>query len=186
MKRSVYCSLSIACSLFAISGCSTLNTRLSISKKELPASFEDQKSAPSIANMQWRKYFADTQLQKLIDDALTSNIDLQLALQRIEISRSSVKLANAVLLPQVNLSVAGGVRKFGLYTMDGAGNATTDITPGQTVPVNLPDIFLGVQSSWEVDVWRKLRNRRASAILIEHRRDKLCHLESGCRGCEPI
>ena len=48
--------------------------------------------------------------------------------------------------------------------MDGAGNATTEITPGQIVPTNLPDIYLGLQSSWEIDVWRKLRNQRQSAI----------------------
>ena len=85
-------------------------------------------------------------------------------MQRIEISRSSVKLANGALLPQVSFSVGGGVRKFGLYTMDGAGNATTEITPGQTVPVNLPDMYIGLQSSWEIDIWGKLRSQRQSAI----------------------
>lgn len=131
----------------------------------MPASFGNQKStAGSIANINWREYFADTHLQKLIDTAISNNIDLQMALQRIEVSRSSVKLANGALLPQVSLNVGGGVRKFGLYTMDGAGNATTEITPGQTVPVNLPDMYLGLQSSWEIDVWGKLRNQRQSAI----------------------
>jgi NodT family efflux transporter outer membrane factor (OMF) lipoprotein len=48
--------------------------------------------------------------------------------------------------------------------MDGAGNATTDITAGQTVPINLPDMYLGLQTSWEIDVWGKLRNQRQSAI----------------------
>jgi multidrug efflux system outer membrane protein len=48
--------------------------------------------------------------------------------------------------------------------MDGAGNATTEITPGQIVPVNLPDIYLGLQSSWEIDIWGKLQNQRKSAI----------------------
>ena len=48
--------------------------------------------------------------------------------------------------------------------MDGAGNATTEITPGQTVPVNLPDMYIGLQSSWEIDIWGKLRNQRKSAI----------------------
>jgi multidrug efflux system outer membrane protein len=87
-----------------------------------------------------------------------------MALQRIEVSRSSVKLANGALLPQVSLNVGGSVRRFGLYTMDGAGNATTEITPGQIVPTNLPDMYLGLQSSWEIDVWGKLRNQRQSAI----------------------
>ena len=97
----------------------------------------------TIASLNWREYFTDKHLQKLIDAAVKNNPDLQMALQRIEVSRSSVKLANGALLPQVSLNVGGSVRRFGLYTMDGAGNATTEITPGQIVPTNLPDIYLG-------------------------------------------
>ena len=165
MKTRIYYTLTVSFLTIAFSGCATLNTDLSIPDKAMPASFGNQKStADSIVTINWREYFADTHLQKLIDTAISNNIDLQMALQRIEMSRSSVKLANGALLPQVSLNAGGGVRKFGLYTMDGAGNATTEITPGQTVPVNLPDIYLGLQSSWEIDVWGKLRNQRQSAI----------------------
>lgn len=130
----------------------------------MPASFKNQKSSASIAGIKWRQYFPDVRLQKLIDTAIRNNMDLQVALQRIEMSRSSVKLASGALLPKVSLNVGGSVRRFGLYTMDGAGNASTEITPGQTVPVNLPDLYLGLQSSWEIDIWGRLRNQRKSAI----------------------
>jgi multidrug efflux system outer membrane protein len=163
MKTRIFYPFGISLLLIAFSGCS-LNTNLSIPEKEMPASFKNQKSSASIAGVKWRQYFADVRLQKLIDTAISNNIDLQIALQRIEMSRSSVKLANGALLPKVSLNVGGSVRRFGLYTMDGAGNASTEITPGQTVPVNLPDLYLGLQSSWEVDIWGKLRNQRKSAI----------------------
>jgi NodT family efflux transporter outer membrane factor (OMF) lipoprotein len=148
------------------SGCA-LNTELSIPEKPLPETFAQssiKKDNVTIASLNWREYFTDKHLQKLIDTAVKNNPDLQMALQRIEVSRSSVKLANGALLPQVSLNVGGSVRRFGLYTMDGAGNATTEITPGQIVPTNLPDMYLGLQSSWEIDVWGKLRNQRQSAI----------------------
>lgn len=165
MKRRIYCPLTLPFLLITFSGCSTLNTDLSIPEKEIPAGFQNQKSSSTtIADIKWRQYFADALLQKLIDTAISNNSDLQIALQRIEMSRSSVKLANGALLPQVSLNVGGSVRRFGLYTMDGAGNASTEITPGQTVPVNLPDMYVGLQSSWEVDIWGKLRNQRKSAI----------------------
>ncbi|WP_340124024.1 efflux transporter outer membrane subunit [Methylobacter svalbardensis] len=163
MTTRIYYTLSIAFLLISFSGCS-LNTNLPIPEKEIPISFQNQKSSTTIASIKWRQYFTDALLQKLIDTAISNNIGLQIALQRIEISRSSVKLANGALLPQVSLNVGGSVRRFGLYTMDGAGNATTEITPGQNIPVNLPDIYLGLQSSWEVDIWGKLRNQRKSAI----------------------
>jgi NodT family efflux transporter outer membrane factor (OMF) lipoprotein len=163
MKTRIFYPFGISLLLIAFSGCS-LNTNLSIPEKEMPASFNNQKSSTSIAGVKWRQYFADVRLQKLIDTAISNNIDLQIALQRIEMSRSSVKLANGALLPQVSLNVGGSVRKFGLYTMDGAGNASTEITPGQIVPEHLPDYYLGLQSSWEIDILGKLRNQRKSAI----------------------
>ncbi len=164
LKSIIFYRLSVPFLIFAASGCGTLNTDLSIPEKEIPASFPNQKSTTTIANINWRQYFDDTLLVKLIDTAIRNNIDLQMALQRIEVSRSSVTFANGALLPQVDLKVGGGVQKFGLFTMDGAGNASTEITPGQTVPENLTDIFLGLQASWEVDIWGKLRNQRKSAI----------------------
>ncbi|MFU8788898.1 MAG: efflux transporter outer membrane subunit [Methylobacter sp.] len=164
MKRKIYCSLTLSFFLITFSGCSALNTDLSIPEKEIPAAFQNQKKSATIAGIKWRQYFTDTLLLKLIDTAINNNIDLQMALQRIEMSRSSVKLANGALLPQVSLVIGGSVRRFGLYTMDGAGNATTEITTGQIVPENLPDYYLGLQSSWEIDIWGKLRNQRKSAI----------------------
>lgn len=164
MKHKTRYRFSISLLLVTFAGCADLNTDLSIPDKAMPASFQEKRNTATIANMNWRRYFADPLLIKLIDTAVGNNLDLRSALQRIETARASVKLANAALLPQVSLNVGGGVRKFGLYTMDGAGNATTEITPGRTVPVNLPDIYLGLQSAWEIDVWDKLRNQRDAAV----------------------
>ena len=154
-------------SIAGLTGCSSLNTALSIPEKTLPDTFTqtvDKNEGITVASVNWREYFTDNNLQNLLDEAVKNNPDLQMALQRIEISRSSIKLANGVLLPQVSLNVGGSVRRFGLYTMDGAGNSTTQITPGQTIPTNLPDMYLGMQSSWEIDIWEKLRHQRESAI----------------------
>jgi len=154
-------------SMMGLTGCSSLNTALSIPEKTLPDTFTqtvDKQEAITVASVNWREYFTDNNLQNLLDEAVKNNPDLQMALQRIEISRSSIKLANGALLPQVSLNVGGSVRRFGLYTMDGAGNSTTQITPGQTIPTNLPDMYLGMQSSWEIDMWEKLRHQRESAI----------------------
>lgn len=167
MKRRYFFPYAISFAALLGTGCSHLNTDLSIAEPALPASFQDKKpeaaAASSVTEIDWRQYFGDPQLLKLIDGALGSNFDLQIALQRIETSRASVKLANAAILPKVDLNIGGSMRKFGLYTMDGAGNDSTDITPGNTVPEHLPDLFVGLQSSWEVDVWGKLKNQRNAA-----------------------
>jgi len=147
----------------ALYGCAP-DAQLSVTEQKLPTTYPVRPSAYNSGQIDWRHYFSDAKLIALIDAAVANNHDLQIALQRIETARSSVKLANAVMLPQVALNLGGGVRKFGLYTMDGAGNATTEIRPGQIVPENLPDMYLGLQSSWEIDVWERLKNQRKAAV----------------------
>jgi outer membrane protein, multidrug efflux system len=149
--------------LMALSGCASLETSAKVPEVKLPAAYDGSASGPPIAAMNWKDYFADEQLTGLITVALKGNFDLLMALQRIEIARASIKQTTGALFPQVSLGVGAGVRKFGLYTMDGAGNATTEITPDKLVPVHLPDFSIGLQASWEVDVWGKLRNLRGSA-----------------------
>jgi NodT family efflux transporter outer membrane factor (OMF) lipoprotein len=150
--------------LVLFNACKTLDTNLSIKTKQLPSSFTTSSDSSEIAKINWRSYFNDPILSGLIDTALVNNSDLNIAIQKIEIARAGVTNAKANLIPQVNAGINGGIRRFGRYTMDGAGNISTEMTPGKTVPVNLPDIFLGFQSSWELDLWGKLKSKQKSAI----------------------
>ncbi len=145
--------------------CKTLNTNISIAEKKLPGTYNSTATdTNNVAGINWKQYFTDPQLLQLIDSALAGNIDRQIALQRIEIARAGCRMAKAALLPYAQVNVSPAIRRFGLYTMDGAGNISTEITPGKIVPINLPDYYLGVQSTWEIDIWGKLRSRRSSAI----------------------
>jgi len=49
MKNKTNYALAVALLMTALSGCATLSTELSIPDKELPARFQDQKGAASIA-----------------------------------------------------------------------------------------------------------------------------------------
>lgn len=135
-----------------------------VADKQTPETFGGEAHGPSAAEQAWRDYFDDPHLAALIEEGVTANPDLLIAMQRIEMARAGVKRATGALLPAVSLAVGAGIRRFGLYTMDGAGNATTDIRPGQIVPTNLPDFTVGLTASWEVDLWGKLRNERRSAV----------------------
>jgi multidrug efflux system outer membrane protein len=165
MTRSVPMSSSSIALLLAMlwAGCAG-SSSVTVRERKTPASFGVASSDPSAATIRWSHYFADPALLSLIREAVEQSLDLRVALQRIELARASVKAATGVLLPQVDLSAGVGIRRYGKYTMDGAGNATTEITPGQIVPLNLPDYALQLQSRWEVDLWGKLRNQRKSAI----------------------
>lgn len=116
------------------------------------------------AVINWREYFQDPYLISLIDTALANNLDLRITWQRIEAAKAGVLAAKGALLPTVEAAASAGMIKFGRYTMDGAGNRNTEMIDDKDIPVHLPDFFAGLQSSWEVDIWGKLRNRRGAAV----------------------
>jgi multidrug efflux system outer membrane protein len=133
-----------------------------IAYKQLPTSYVNQTN-DSITQIKRKDYLNDRFLADLIDTAFVYNNDLQIAFQKIEMAKSNFQFYKGKLNPELNANLNGGVRKFGLYTMDGAGNSTTDITPNNRVPVNLPDIFAGFQANWEVDFRGKLSNQKKAA-----------------------
>jgi len=146
-----------------ITGCASYRTDTPIRSAQLPRSFQGTTDSTSGATIAWREHFNDPVLVALIDTALRNNPDRLIALQRIDAARAQVRGAKGALLPEVGAAASTGVRKFGLYTMDGAGNITTEITPGQLVPIDLPDYFGAFTASWEIDVAGRLRNMKRSA-----------------------
>lgn len=148
--------------LFAL-GCKTIATPPMVEMKPLPESYTLSKDTLNIAATKWDLFYKDQNLKQLIEISLTNNYDLLAAMQKIEIARSSLRLNKGAQLPNGSAGISAAQRKFGLYTMDGAGNATTDIKPGQIVPEHLPDYLAGFNASWEIDVWGKLRSKKKAA-----------------------
>ncbi|TAH20770.1 MAG: efflux transporter outer membrane subunit [Cytophagales bacterium] len=136
--------------------------------RQIPSAFDGRKDTTNFASIDWRTYFADAMLNSLIDTALQNNLDLAIALQRIEMSRSQVRFAKGLGLPFVSSAVNTGQRRFGKYTMDGIGNFdtnfSTNIDENQKIPEHLPDYYLGLQSAWEVDIWGKLKSVKKAAL----------------------
>ncbi len=73
-------------------------------------------------------------------------------------------LKKGMLNPTVSAGVNAGLKKAGRYTSEGAGDATTEIEPGRKMPDPLGNFAGGITASWEVDIWKKLRTEKESAI----------------------
>lgn len=133
--------------------------------RAIPTSFNGSSSIDSsMAKISWRNYFSDTNLISLIDTAIISNQDIAKAFQQIEMAKSGVLLTRGALKPSISGVGSAGINKYGLYTMDGAGNRNTEIINGDDIPVHLPDFMVGFQASWEIDLYGKLRNRNKAAL----------------------
>ena len=154
----------VVCSSIFYSGCKIPALVQSPELKTVPSSYGNTQDSVNTATIQWRNFFADKYLVSLIDTALKNNQELMITLQEIEIAKSDIRVRQGKLLPAVAGGGGAGIDKVGLYTSQGAGDASTEIKPGQEVPEWLPDYRLGVYANWEIDIWKKLRNAKKAAV----------------------
>lgn len=148
----------------AFTSCKMLAPVEKTEPQAVPDAYITSKDTVNSATIKWKNFFPDQNLQSLIDTALKNNQELAMTLQEIEIARNDVRVKKGLLLPTVSAGVAAGVDKVGRYTSAGAGDASTEITPGKEVPENLQDFLLGLHATWEVDIWKKMRNAKKAAL----------------------
>lgn len=162
-KNKIIAIISFVVIYFIVASCKAPAITQVDDTKSLPTMYHSSKDTTNAADINWKDFFNDKNLISLIDTALQHNQDALITLQEIEIAKNNFKIKSSLLLPRVNAGASGGLEKVGLYTSQGAGDASADITPGNKVPENLTNINLGFQASWEADIWGKLQNTKKAA-----------------------
>ena len=111
------------------------------------ALFRDQKPVDTvtIANIPWKEYYKDPVLQALIEEGLTNNHDMQIAYARIKQAEASLSISRAAYFPDATL--VGRVTEFKSLSSS----------------YHTEEYFLGIASSWELDVWGKLNRQQKAA-----------------------
>jgi len=163
-KRLIYISLGVLFTAVIMTGCKTPSLMEKSVDRSLPEAFANHQDTSNTAKVDWEEYFSDAHLVGLIDTALIRNQELNIMLQEIAIAKFEIGARKGEYLPSVDLKAGSGVDKKARYTPEGASEATTDIEPGREMPEPVPDFQLGAIASWEVDIWRKLRNAKESAV----------------------
>jgi multidrug efflux system outer membrane protein len=163
-KRTLYRYAGIACISLTFLACKNLAIVNKTESKTVPASYNNTTDSINTAKTKWKEFFKDPELVALIDSALKKNQELNIVMQEIQISKNEVRARRGAFLPFMNAGLGAGVDKVGRYTSQGASDATNDITPGKPVPEALQNYGFGVNASWEIDIWKKLRNAKKSAL----------------------
>ncbi len=120
--------LLLAALLISVSGCKLTQPVEQHTRIKTPETFAGNADSAGIGSIQWKTFFTDHHLVALIDTALQNNLDLKMAVQRLEMARAGITAAHGALLPTISGDVSGGGRKFGDYTMDGVGNYDTNFS----------------------------------------------------------
>jgi len=116
----------------------------------------------SAASINWRHFFSDPDLVALIETALKNNQEFNIALQDIEIATSEVKEKQAEYLPKVGLGFGGSYIRPSENTPEGVLDTITEKSFYRYPDFNLN---LGPSLTWEVDIWKKLRNAKEAARM---------------------
>jgi len=104
----------------------------------------------NIANNPWHYLFTESHLQKLIQEGLDKNPDLQIAIQKVIEAEAYFLQSKAVWLPAVSAN----------------GNGTYTRNPKSIYPDGPREVNtyqLSAAASWEVDLWGKLKSSKRAA-----------------------
>ena len=121
-----------------------------------------QGSVQSEASISWRNFFSDPDLVSLIETALANNQEFNIAIQDIQIAANEVKERQAEYWPKVGLGFGGSYIKPSENTPEGVLDKIVEKGFYRYPDFNLN---LGPSLTWEVDIWKKLRNAKEAARL---------------------
>lgn len=125
-------------------------------------SFSEQKNT---AKVKWKDFFEDPNLLSLIDIAVANNKEVNMMMQRISVAQNEIQARKGAYLPFVNFGSSAGGEKTGDFTRNGAIENNLQLSNGQAFPTFLGDYQFGLFSTWEIDIWKKLRNAKQVAVL---------------------
>ncbi|HLJ01696.1 MAG TPA: efflux transporter outer membrane subunit [Bradyrhizobium sp.] len=106
---------------------------------------------------QWWRTLRDPQLNGLVDRAIENNLDLKIALDRLQQARLQLIVIGAQAVPQLNGGVGGGT---GTGTDETKGRAAQALRDGDNNQ-NLKKIsgLGGLDAEWEIDLFGKIARR---------------------------
>lgn len=156
----------IVCGILAVlPGCKIPSLRHPEAARELPDAFNDTISSENSATLTIDEFFQDPVLTGLIIQGLAGNQELKILAEEIQIANNEVLKRRGMYLPFVTLGAGAGLRRPSDLTLDGAALRSDEYQPGRLLPNPLPNFMTAANVSWQIDIWRQLRNSRDAAAL---------------------
>jgi len=110
--------------------------------------FADTDTTNNLATVSVCDFYADPFLQQLITEALDSNVNVRLAINRLAQMSQYVQQSKAALLPNLSVGLSGSVSNMSKY-----GNSIW-------LPNAYTELLLSASAGWEVDIWGKLSSAK--------------------------
>lgn len=126
----------------------------------LPESFNGQADLENSAQVPTIDFFDDPHLIGLVHQALVGNQQLKILAEDIQIANNEVLRRRGAYLPFLSLGSGASLDKLSTYTPAGSDLGQIVSPTGGNFPNPLPDFLVAGNISWQIDIWRQLRNAR--------------------------
>ncbi len=113
----------------------------------------------------WCQFFEDPTLKSLISESLSGNQELKILAQDIRIANNEILARRGSLFPFFNLGARLEWKSLVALLEAERSKISLQQPPVEASPDPLPNFLVAADVSWEIDVWRKLRNARDAATL---------------------
>jgi multidrug efflux system outer membrane protein len=125
--------------------------------------------ATAAADIGWRAFFPDPQLQQLVALALTNNRDLRVAALNVQSAQAQYRIQRAQLFPTVNASAVEQVQEISLGVLEAefpnaaAGAAGGGTLPSGGITFRTYDVGVGF-TNYELDLFGRIRSLSHAAL----------------------
>jgi len=119
----------------------------------------------TIGNLPWRKVFTDTILQRIIEQGIAQNLDLQIAYTRIRQAQAYYKQSRSAFLPDMDANA-------------GVGRVRLSKAQNYGVVSSVTEYQIGLTASWEADIWGGLKSTKKASLA------SLLSTEAGARAIQ--
>jgi multidrug efflux system outer membrane protein len=151
--------------LLVLTSCQIPPLRKPAPAQNLPPNYNVGSSSEYSPLLGIDQFFNDPVLTNLIRQGLAGNQDLKILAEDIQIAQNEVLGRSGAYLPLVSLGAGASIEKPSKYTRNGAVEEELLIPPGRRFPNPLPDYLIAANITWQLDIWRALRNARDAAAL---------------------
>src|ERR1044071_10167311 len=112
----IYYGIAIICICLLLANCKVPAVVQTKQQNTIPSTYTGSQDTTNTGTIQWKNFFTDSHLTKLIDTALVNNRELLITLQEIEIARNDIRVKQGQLFPFVTAGAGVGIDKVGRYT----------------------------------------------------------------------
>ena len=159
IARAIACSLM----LLVLPSCGIPPLRHPAPGPGLPTDFNGTTSAENSSQLGIEEFYNDRMLTILIEKALVDNRELKSLNEEVQITGNEVLARSGAYLPFISVAAGAGLNRFSRFTVEGASLLDDAYLPGKFFTNPTGNFMAGLNFSWQLDIYRQLRNARDAA-----------------------